>query len=355
MTLRRKLRQGARAVACLATALLAGPADAQAAAQPLVHADEWQAYAGAFVTPEGRIIDDANGGISHSEGQGYGLLLAYLAGAEADFDRIWRFTLTEMKIRDDGLVAWKWDPEATPHITDVNNASDGDILIAYALALAGKDWEKPDYTAAATDLTAAIGATDLIPDPHGLLLLPGATGFAEGERDDAPVVNPSYWIFEALPVLARLDPAHDWAAVAATGAALISEIRFGTRALPPDWLSLAGEPKPAAGFSPEFGYNALRIPLYLVRAGNVDPAMLARFREGMTAGDGIAIVNLATDEVTGVLDDPGYRAVPALLACLLGEGPLPEELSTFATSHYYPSTLHLLVLSHARKELPQCL
>jgi len=33
-------------------------------------------YQSKFISPEGRVIDDANGGISHSEGQGYGMLIA---------------------------------------------------------------------------------------------------------------------------------------------------------------------------------------------------------------------------------------------------------------------------------------
>ena len=36
----------------------------------------WAAYKTRFFQPEGRIVDTGNGGVSHSEGQGYGLLLA---------------------------------------------------------------------------------------------------------------------------------------------------------------------------------------------------------------------------------------------------------------------------------------
>ena len=65
----------------------------------------------------------------------------------ARFERIFDFTRNQLLIRDDGLAAWKWDPNANPHIVDVNDASDGDILIAYALGLAGKAWDEPRYTA----------------------------------------------------------------------------------------------------------------------------------------------------------------------------------------------------------------
>ena len=37
-------------------------------------------------------------------------------------------------LRDDGLAVWKWDPFAKQPVADPNNASDGDILIAYSKA-----------------------------------------------------------------------------------------------------------------------------------------------------------------------------------------------------------------------------
>ena len=100
-----------------------------------VSPEAWSAYKGAFLDPGGRVIDTGNGNISHSEGQGYGMWLAVLADNLSDFELIWSFTRTELLVRDDGLSAWKWDPRTRPHVTDINNATDGDILIAYALAL----------------------------------------------------------------------------------------------------------------------------------------------------------------------------------------------------------------------------
>jgi endo-1,4-beta-D-glucanase Y len=38
--------------------------------------DGWRQYKDRFVTSEGRVVDNANGGISHSEGQGYAMLIA---------------------------------------------------------------------------------------------------------------------------------------------------------------------------------------------------------------------------------------------------------------------------------------
>ena len=332
-----------RAIALLFGLLLSAPVGA---GEALVAPAEWQAWRSAFLAEGGRVVDTGNGGISHSEGQGYGLLLATLADQPSDFDAIWSFTRTELLVRDDGLAAWRWDPEASPHVTDLNAAADGDILIAYALDRAASAWGRSDYAAAAGDLAAAIGAHLVAEDRGRPILLPAATGFAAADRPDGTVVNLSYWVFEALPVLARLDPATDWTAVGAEGLRLAEATQLGPRSLPPDWLSLRTL-GPAEGFPPEYGYNALRLPLYLIRAGLGSPALLERLRTP-------AVVDLATGRVTP-LGDPGYRAVTALVACRLDGTLLPAELASFIPTDYYPSTMHLLVLAEARREIPSCL
>ncbi|MEK1944510.1 MAG: glycosyl hydrolase family 8, partial [Ensifer adhaerens] len=97
-----------RTVLLLTLALVVALPQTRAAAQgrgETVSAEDWQKYKTKFLDPGGRIIDDGNGGISHSEGQGYGLWLAVLAGSAADFELIWSFTRRELLLRDDGLAA----------------------------------------------------------------------------------------------------------------------------------------------------------------------------------------------------------------------------------------------------------
>ena len=216
-----------------------------------VAAADWRAYSERFIRDDGRIVDDVNGNISHSEGQGYGLLLAFAAGDRPGFERIWTFTQTELLIRDDKLAAWKWDFEAKPHVTDINNASDGDILIAYALGLAGSAWAEPRYTTAARDLARAIGASLLRKDAYGILLVPAVNGFGPEDRPDGQVVNLSYWVYEAFPVLATLAPDVPWDAVAKTGLTLLAHARFGEVGLPTDWIAIEqlGRASPGARLS----------------------------------------------------------------------------------------------------------
>lgn len=338
----------------LALILAAGMAPSLADAK--ITSDEWSAYTDRFVSQEGRVIDDGNGGISHSEGQGYGLLLAYLAGNRADFERIWSFTERELLLRDDNLAAWKWEPWATPHITDLNNAADGDILIAYALALAGAAWHDQRFTRNARTIARALGRTSVFEHQGELLLLPGVGGFGPKARRDGPVVNPSYWVFEAFPVLARIAPETDWMRLSESGKRLIRKTQIGERRLPAEWVSLANAPKSANGFPAMFGYNAIRIPLYLMRALENDAELLRRLRDGMTGPDGeITLIDAVNGKIAAQLDDPGYRIISALASCVVDRVKIPEELRNFRPTVYYPSTLQLLALSHIREDRPECL
>lgn len=322
---------------------------------PPVQEAEWTAYAQRFVDSGGRVIDDANGGISHSEGQGYGMLLAWLAGNRADFERIWSFTRVHLMLRDDGLFVWKWLPDSQPPVPDPNNAADGDILIAYALALAGRQWNEERYLSQAREIAAALVRHSIYQWDEMYLISPGTGGFAQQDRPDGPVVNLSYWVFEALPLLEQLAPEGEWEQVANSGLELLRMSAFSDRNLPPDWLSVP-HLAPAEGFPPQFSYDAMRIPFYMVRAHQDDEELLEQMRQGMTGpGGGIVPVDLETGEAGAELLDSGYRIVPALIDCALDGAVLPEELLSFEPTVYYPSTLHLLSLAHVRTERPECL
>jgi endoglucanase len=340
-------------VSGLGLALLA--AFPSAAAVPgSVLPEEWSAYQGAFVS-EGRVIDTANGNISHSESQGYGLLLAYLSDDPEGFAAIWQFTQDELLIRDDGLAAWKWDPEATPHITDSNNASDGDILIAYALILAGEGWDMPDYVDAARTIADAVGETSTLRFRGRDLLLPGSFGFRSEDLADGPVVNLSYWIFEAFPLLARIAPTTDWMSIAQNGRRLVNEARFGPLELPTDWVSLSDPTvAPAADFPAEFSYNSVRIPLYLMRGGSTEPALLRQFVEPL-GGPEAATVQVETGTAVDPLSEAGYRIIGAAAGCILDGTPIDPELLTYQPQTYYGATLQLLTLSYLRESSQSCL
>lgn len=319
----------------------------------------WAAWRQAFLDPSGRVVDTANGGISHSEGQGYGLLLAVYARDRATFDQIWTFTFTELLIRDDGLPAWKWVPNRKPHVADINNATDGDLLIAWALAEAGDLWHDPRYLDAARQMARAIWKVDVRTFDGRNVLIPGAVGFDHTATGGGMVVNPSYWVFEAFEKLAVIEPSLDWKSLEASGLDLVQRARFGSYQLTSDWVAMSseGELSPAKGFEPLFGYNSLRIPLYLLAAGHADRERLGPIFQAWTrnGGDRPLIVDVDTSTIVAELSEPGYRIQTALLACALNDRPIPTDLRQFQPTSYFASTLHLLAMTTIARRYPQCL
>jgi len=317
----------------------------------------WQAYKARFVTPEGRIVDDLNGNVSHSEGQGYGLLLALAADDGETFRRIWTWTRGNLYLRRDGLASWRWQPGPTPNVRDPNNATDGDLLIAWALAEAGEAWNEPAYTLAARHIARAVFTETVIETRFGPTLLPAVSGFRAADRRDGPVVNPSYWVFPALARLDRLMPDLDWGGVARAGERIIVEASAAPAGLPPEWAALAGDRvRPADGFPAIFGYNAVRVPLYLSWASGFRRERLAPYmaRWSATPTSEMHLVELGGGNDLERFAEPGYRAVAALVACELEGTRIPDDLRGAEVDHYFPTTLRALALVAVNTRHPTC-
>ena len=317
----------------------------------------WNAYKSKYLTPEGRIIDDGNKSISHSEGQGYGMLLAVLADDQPAFSSIWLWTRKELQIRPDGLTSWKWEPDKTPRVTDSNNASDGDILIAWALAEAAQRWNKQEYSREAARIAYAVDKVNGSRSAIGRVHLPGAVGFAGDHQPDSPVVNLSYWIFPAYESLRKVAPAVDWDGYKASGMTLARSARFGTHALPSDWISIQnGKIAPAAGFPPLFSYNAIRVPLYLAWFSGSNKELLRPYITYWNHfGSSIPEINVSKSEIAEPFYDKGYQAIFALAACAYDTTKIPDSLRSVSFDKYYSSTLHMLALAAARLGYSKCL
>jgi endoglucanase len=318
----------------------------------------WSDWNARFLAPSGRVIDTGNHEISHSEGQGYGMLLAVAAKDRAAFDRMWTWTAANLQIRSDRLLAWRWDP-AHNAVTDYNNATDGDILVAWALAEAADLWNAPDYAKAGAGIAGDISRKLIVERPDlGPALLPAAFGFASGDQSDGPVVNLSYWVFPAFDRLSQLAPDRDWDAVRRTGLALVDKVQAKSFGAPPDWISLAHNvPAPARRYPARSSYDAMRVPLYLGITGNDHRnRLLASDRAVPSLPDGLAIVDLATGAADGVATGRGYRAIGALRACATSAQQLPREFYGLSkTDSYYPATLHMLAIVGALTSHESCL
>ncbi|GAC1328660.1 MAG: glycosyl hydrolase family 8 [Beijerinckiaceae bacterium] len=318
----------------------------------------WANYKSRFITEQGRVVDTGNGFVSHSEGQGYGMLLAVAANDRPVFDLLWGWTRANLLVRGDNLFAWRWEPGQRPAVADINDASDGDLLIAWALTEAAEFWGDEPLRIAARRIAVDIGRKLVInKSTYGAMLLPALAGFAAEDRNDGPVVNLSYWVFPALARLSLVAPEIDWNGVMQSGLALL-KAQTGPARLPGDWTALkGGELKPAQGFPNAFAYNAIRVPLYLAWAGIGERehyqafAAWARHRRGEAT-----IVDLASGRDIETYGETGYAAVPALTLCVTDEQTVPVELRTsFPSENYYPATLRAMALIALQMRYPSCL
>lgn len=303
-------------------------------------AKEWEVYKHRFVAADGRVVDSGNQGISHSEGQGTGMLLAEAAGDRETFATLWNWTRNNLQVRGDRLFRWRRRPGTASANEDPNNASDGDILIAWALLRAGENWQAPDYRDAALAILADV-RDKLIRQWHGMkILLPGAAGF---ENEGHLTVNLSYWIFPAFREFARADSQPSaWIELADSGRRLLELARFGPWGLPPDWLSLSEPLVPAGAFMPRFGYDAVRIPLYLAWAG-ADRGLLQPFADFWTAHAGYmpAWSDLRENCLDGLGAPAGMRAIKFFVMSVAGRH--SEGLPGLDEQQdYYSSSLTLL-------------
>lgn len=301
------------------------PALAQSFATP-PNPSEWQAYTRRYMAADGRIIDTANRGISHSEGQGYSMFFAVHFDDRARFDLMWQWTRRNLSRPRDALFAWRYDPNGSVAVTDPNNATDGDIFIAWSLLRAAERWEAPEYRESARRIAADILRCCVTEVGGRTVMLPGAHGFRDGE---GVVVNLSYYAFPALRALSRLVPDRRWAAMEEDSLGLMQEGGFGRWRLPPDWLLLparGGPPTPATRWPPRFSWDAVRVPLNLAwQQYNTPMQAAARMfwvdpshRQGPPAW-----IDLRSGELAPYAGHAGLRAVLGLLRLRNGEAMVP--------------------------------
>jgi endoglucanase len=296
----------------------------------------WQDYKSAFLDPSGRIVDNGNGGISHSEGQGYGLAFALWTNDKPAFDSILNWTEKTLARSDASLFAWRYDPREANPVADRNNATDADIFIAWALAGAARQWQDESYAALSGAIRKSIQAR-LVVELYGRkMLLPGLEGFVSPQ---AVTLNPSYYVWPALDAFRELDGRGAWGQVIADGEALLGAARFGPLGLPTDWIDVTARDVvvPAAGRPPRFGFDAVRTPLYALAGRRKTLAEPARkFWTNYSRDQGP--IPAWIDVVSGVAAPYPLSSGGQAVASRLGGTPPPTTLS----KDYYAASLQML-------------
>ena len=314
-------------------------------------ATDWTMYQQAFVAPDGRVMDPSQNSISHSEGQGYGLLLALMNDDRPAFDRILKWTVDNLQVRRDALLAWSWGrrPNGDWNVIDYNNASDGDILIAFALLKAAQRWDHPPHRQAAQRIIRDIRTQLAVTVKDYRLIAPAYFGF---NGDAGQVFNTGYLVLPAFAEFARVDDDVLWKRVLSDSWRLLERSAFSRFKLPADWVALEnGQVTVDRTRSPFFGYEAIRVPLYLAWHGAGE--RLAAFADYLqfveTASYLPSRVNLIDGTVSADEAPAGFYAVMGLCAERLGREPLAHNLLREAAARiarepkdYFSNTLYLL-------------
>ncbi len=345
--MRKKTRHkiiGAIGAVALFMAFLVG-GSTQAGADPL-----WERFLSDFTSDDGRIKDYSQNGISHSEGQGYGMLLAVAYNDKTSFEKIWRWTENNLAVRKDKLFAWQWGerPNGKWDILDYNNATDGDILIAYALLKAGEKWKNAEYTTKGREIVIAMREKLAVSWKGRSLLLPGYKGFENGSL----TVNPAYIILPAFRYFTGVDDQPFWDKIYKDGSDLLGECSFGRWGLPSDWIKLEKDGiEPHFRKSPNFGYGAVRVLLYLSFEQNRHyPKGLTNLFDHFEKQGYIPLtVDLERNSLSLTPARAGFYAIYALAAEKSGKKSLAKKLRKEAEKilqtekkSYYSFVLYLL-------------
>jgi endoglucanase len=240
-------------------------------------------------------------------------------------------------------------------VTDRNNATDGDILVAWALLRAGRAWNDADYRRASAKLAQSALDHASAEVSGRIVLLPGVQGFLL--PDGGAVINLSYWIFPALLDFKATFNDERWGKVLDSGLALVDQAGAAGRP-PPDWIALHadGRLRPAPEQPNVVGYNAYRIPLYLLWAGFPKDEAIPRFDALWDdRADGMPmVIDAASGKVVERSLDTGYLGLPDLVSCILGSSGFSDPPGLRAAEPYYPSTLLMLTRVVQRERYPTC-
>lgn len=314
----------------------------------------WEKYKSAFIDSDGRVVDYYQNNTSHSEGQGVGMLLAVAHNDHTAFDKLWTWTRTNMTGRLDNIFPWLWGQRANGvwDKIDYNNATDGDILISYALVKAAEKWPDNTYRKEGLIIVEAI-RKQLAIEWHGqTFLLPSYSGFNKANN---LILNPSYIIFPAYRHFAQMDNKLFWEKAYKDGASLLGKSCFGAFCLPSDWV-LVNEMKPSVykEKSSLFGYEAIRTLLYIAVEKDL------KFPQGLEKlldlyaklGYMPEWVDLDKDSISLTPSSAGFYAIYSLVAKKTGKVSLSEQLFKEAKEklkhekeNYYSLSLYLLAIS----------
>jgi len=226
---------------------------------------DWNEYKSRFIQDDGRVIDKKNSNITHSEAIGYTLYFAYRFNDDKTFDKVYNWYQNNLIKNRYGLISWKWGKDSNNSwgILDHNNASDGDLWIAYDLLLMAQKRGDDKFKVEALSLIGAIKKHLIIEYHKKLFLLPGKEGF---KKSDHIILNPSYYRFDIFEAFSKVDTTGPWKILSRDGEWLLHHTVFSSLKLHSDWITMDENLTTKPAKTMRFGYDAIRIPLNIIQS-----------------------------------------------------------------------------------------
>jgi endoglucanase len=229
--------------------------------------DAWVYYKARFIQNDGRVKDPMFGDLTTSEGQSYALLRAVWQNDKETFDRLWRWTQSNLQTRaGDKLFSYKWGkaPDGNWKVLDEASAADAETDITLALIFAWKRWNETSYQKAALEVLAAMWQREVATIQGKPYLTAGEWAVPQAQ----PTLNPSYLAPYAYRIFGQVDTVHNWTGLVETSYQVIrgcSELDgiVGAK-LPPNWCAIDRQtgkftaPAENTQLNVNYGYDAFR-------------------------------------------------------------------------------------------------
>lgn len=319
-------------------------------------ADVWESWKLTHLEGTGRVVDSLQQGSSHSEGQAYGMLLATTFDDRRAFEKMETWLKVNLAVRPDSLSAWRWLPNEAERVPDTNNASDADIFRAWALLKASQKFSVAEYRELAQQIVIDLIASCIVErDDIGAppLLLPAAQGFVTAAGF---IINPSYSMPIAMSELARAFNLPILERAADGAVALLAKL--AQEGPVPDWLEIVGDSHgPADGLSYNSGYEAMRVPLFLIWSGLKDHPAVRRYAQAQMRspeGSVATVFESVGGKIVETSSQAGYKSIAALSICAT-QNLLGSDIPPYVASEpYYPGTLHIFAMIAQAQAVPMC-
>lgn len=205
----------------------------------------WDSYKGQFIQADGRSVDPSLQNITTSEAQGYALLRAVWIDDKPTFDKVYQFTVNNMKRKQDNLFGWRYGklPNGTYGFLPGggnNSATDADSDIAFALILASKRWNDPTYKNHAVPIIKDMWKYETATASGNTYVIAG--NWAQNQQK--LIVNVSYFAPYEWRAFAAVDKQDKWLSLLDPAYKVLTD--SGTESLdkaksvglPPDWLAI---------------------------------------------------------------------------------------------------------------------